>query len=88
MAVTRYKWGEGIQDESPWHAIDFYVPENGFESTTVWGPSYKKTTQTVVVSDEILVSASTSRNYGVCGPKEMAGGSVRGFVRVTTVIHV
>lgn len=76
VAVTRYKWGEGIQDESPWHAIDFYVPENGYESTTVWGTSYKKTTQTVVVSDEILVSASTGRNYGVCGPKEMAGGSV------------
>ena len=73
----RYKWSKGIQKETPWHAIDFYVPKGNYESSNAWSNA-KGTTQTVVVSEEVLVNETSNRNYGVRGPNEALNGKVSG----------
>ena len=73
----RFKYSEGIQEETPWHAIEFYVPKGTYESSMNWSNA-KGTTQTVVVSEEVLVNATTNRNYGVSGPKEKIDNVVSG----------
>ena len=72
----RFKYSEGIQDETPWHAIEYYVPNGTYESSNAWSNA-KKTTQTIVVSEEVLVNAS-GYNYGASGPKEKLEGLVKG----------
>ena len=72
----RFKYSEGIQDETPWHAIEYYVPNGTYESSNAWSHA-KKTTQTIVVSEEVLVNAS-GYNYGASGPKEKLEGLVKG----------
>ena len=67
----RYKYIDGAREETPWHRIDFYVPEKPVEEGITWWKDKKKTVQSIVVSEEILVSSSTGRNYGACGPKEL-----------------
>ena len=59
-----------VKYESPWHVIDFYVPNSSsYESSIAWSDK-KKSVQHVVVSEEILVNSSTGYTYGACGPKE------------------
>ena len=73
--ALRYK--NGIQDDTPWHAIDFYVPKTGsYKSNQAWSAK-KGTVQTVVVSEELLVNENTEKNYGVCGPKEKSGATIK-----------
>ena len=73
--ALRYK--SGIQDDTPWHAIDFYVPKTGsYKSNQAWSAK-KGTVQTVVVSEELLVNENTEKNYGVCGPKEKSGATIK-----------
>ena len=67
----RYKYIDGALEETPWHRIDFYVPEKPVEEGITWWQDKKKTVQSIVVSEEILVSSSSGRNYGACGPKEL-----------------
>lgn len=71
--ALRGKWNNGsggTDNFAPWHAIDFYVPNEGYESTKAWSDK-KKTVQTIVASEEVLVTNNTNEcNYGVCGPKE------------------
>ena len=67
----RYKYIDGAREETPWHRIDFYVPEKPVEEGITWWKDKKKTVQSIVVSEEILVSSSSGRNYGACGPKEL-----------------
>ena len=67
----RYKYIDGAREETPWHRIEFYVPEKPVEEGITWWKDKKKTVQSIVVSEEILVSSSTGRNYGACGPKEL-----------------
>lgn len=67
----RYKYIDGAREETPWHRIEFYVPEKPVEEGISWWKDKKKTVQSIVVSEEILVSSSTGRNYGACGPKEL-----------------
>jgi len=71
--ALRGKWNNGsggTDNFAPWHAIDFYVPADGYESTQAWSDK-RKTVQTIVASEEILVSNNANEyNYGVCGPKE------------------
>jgi hypothetical protein len=73
----RFKYSEGIQEETPWHAIEFYVPKGDYESSTTWSNA-KGTTQTIVVSEEVLVHDSSNFNYGVSGPKEKIDKVVSG----------
>lgn len=68
----RYVNGEGSKALSPWHEIQFYVPSTS-DSDYAALQSKKNTVQTVVVSEDVLVSKSTNYNYGVCGPKEKQG---------------
>lgn len=71
VTAFRGKWNEGagsIEKESPWHAIDFYVPDGTSEASVAWSDK-KKTVQTIVTSEEVLVK-SNGLNYGVCGQKE------------------
>lgn len=67
----RYKYIDGAREETPWHRIEFYVPEKPVEEGITWWKDKKKTVQSIVVSEEILVSSSSGRNYGACGPKEL-----------------
>jgi hypothetical protein len=68
----------GVQEDTPWHAIDFYVPEGTrYESSTIW-TNKRGTVQTVVVSEELLVNEVNNRKFGVCGPKEKIDGYVNG----------
>ena len=73
----RFKWTNtekrtgNIEEETPWHVVDFYVPKNTGEAAQAWKDK-KGLVQHMVVSEEILVSSSTGYNYGACGAKERA----------------
>lgn len=67
----RYKYIDGVREETPWHRIDFYVPLKPVEEGVSWWKDKKGTVQSIVVSEEILVSSVNGRNYGACGPKEL-----------------
>jgi len=67
--ATGLRYGASL---SPWHEIQFYVPStNDPDYAALQGK--KNTVQTVVVSEDVLVSKNTNYNYGVCGPKEKQG---------------
>lgn len=72
VTALRGKWNNGAggtEKYAPWHAIDFYVPDSTYyESSVAWSDK-KKTVQTIVASEEVLVY-NNGLNYGVCGPKE------------------
>ncbi len=74
----KYKSKEGTRDFAPWHAIDFYVPSAGRGSEFNNWKGLEKTVQTMVVSEEILVSSNSGRNYGASGPKEKLDNKVTG----------
>lgn len=65
----RYKWKDGQQLFAPWHLIEFYVPNGYYESSQAWSKQ-KKTVQSIVVSEEVLVDSQTGFNFGASGPKE------------------
>ncbi len=65
----RYKWKDGEQTFAPWHLIEFYVPNGNYESSQAWNKK-KKTVQSIVVSEEVLVDSKTGFNFGASGPKE------------------
>ena len=72
VTALRGKWkkdGGKIAKYAPWHAIDFYVPNsNKYESSQAWSDQ-KRTVQTIVVSEDVLVNEK-GLNYGASGPKE------------------
>lgn len=72
VTALRGKWNNGAggtEKFAPWHAIDFYVPDSTtYESSRAWSDK-RKTVQTIVASEEVLVY-NNGLNYGVCGPKE------------------
>ncbi|WP_295678109.1 hypothetical protein [uncultured Fibrobacter sp.] len=72
VTALRGKWGKKtgrIAKYAPWHAIDFYVPNSSqYESSQAWSDK-KKTVQTIVVSEDVLVDKD-GLNYGASGPKE------------------
>ena len=72
IAGLRYKYKEGLQALSPWHKIQFYVPNTNHSDYSLWNKQ-KKTVQCMVVSEDVLVRTTTGRNYGACGPKEKQG---------------
>lgn len=64
--------GGSVQHDTPWHAIDFYVPNtsnSGCESAIAWKDK-KGTIQHIVVSEEVLVYNSNGNTYGACGSTE------------------
>ncbi len=72
VTAFRKKWnkdGGKVAKNAPWHAIDFYVPNSSqYESSQAWS-NQKKTVQTIVVSEDVLVNKD-GLNYGVSGHKE------------------
>lgn len=71
--ALRGKWNSGAGGTvplSPWHAIDFYVPNSyGNTKEGIWDGK-KKSVQTIVASEDVLVHKRSGFNFGVCGPKE------------------
>lgn len=72
VAGLRAVFPNGPVPATPWHEIEFYVPNDARESTQAWSDQ-KKTIQKIVVSEEVLVNSSTDYNYGASGPKEIQG---------------
>lgn len=67
----RTHFENGTYKESPWHAIDFYVPnEDPANDFRNWNASKRKTVQTIVVSEDVLMDSTSNYNFGACGPKE------------------